>query len=63
MGEVVNLPEPRLSPEQRQHWHEQAAYWGVQEEASKRALDYAQKQRGHALRMLGMLASQSGLEV
>lgn len=57
MGEVVYLPVPELSTEQRQHWHEQAAYWAIKEEDALTALEYAQRQRQAALRMLGMIAT------
>ena len=60
---VVYLPVPaELTPEQRQHWFEQAGYWGEQEEIANRALEYAQRQRENALRMLGMLGVEQWLE-
>jgi len=63
MGEVIHLPTPEtLTPDQRQHWFDQAGYWGEQEEAAHRALEYAQRQRENALRMLGMIATERGLE-
>ena len=56
MGEVIYLPQPGdLTPEQKQHWLDQAAYWGVVEE------DAARK-REDALRMLGMISTENGLE-
>jgi len=59
---VRYLPVPRqLTPEQRQHWRDQAAYWGVKEEDSMTALEYAQRQRENALRMLGMIETERGL--
>lgn len=63
MGEIVHLPVPEtLTPEQRQHWHDQAAYWGVHEEAAAKALEVAQRGRENALRMLGMLGIEKGLQ-
>jgi len=63
MGEVIYLPPPDdVTPEQRQHWQEQAAYWGVKEEDAMTALEYAQRQRENALRMLGMLGVERGLD-
>lgn len=60
---VVYLPVPQtLTPEQRVHWHDQAAYWACREEDAERALEYAQRQRENALRMLGMIATEQGLE-
>lgn len=62
MGEIVYLPTPKeLTTEQRQHWHDQAAYWAIKEEDSLRALEYAQRQRENSLRMLGMLGTELGL--
>lgn len=62
MGELFYLPEPAdLTPEQREYWHGQAAYWGVMEETAMTALEYAQRQREDALRMLGMLGIERGL--
>jgi hypothetical protein len=62
MGEVIYLPVPeQLTSEQRQHWQSQAAYWGVREEDAQTALEYAQRQRENALRMLGMLGVENGL--
>ena len=62
MGELIYLPTPaKLTPEQRRHWHDQAAYWGVHEEYVQTALDYAQRQRENALRMLGMIGVENGL--
>ena len=60
-AEIFYLPTPILTNEQRQHWQTQAAYWCVNEEAATMALEYAQRQRENALRMLGMLAER-GLE-
>lgn len=61
-AKIYYLPTQRLSPEQRQHWFDQAGYWGEQEEAAARALEYAQRQREHALRMLGMIGIERGLD-
>ena len=62
MGEIIYLPIPKtLTPEQRQHWFEQAGYWGEREEDAFRALEYAQRQREAALRMLGMIGVELGL--
>lgn len=59
---VVYMPTPKiLTPEQRDYWHMQAAYWGEHEEISQRAIEYAQRQRENALRMLGMLGVERGL--
>ena len=59
---VIYMEVPKqMTPEQRQHWHDQAAYWGVHEEISQTSLEYAQRQRENALRMLGMLANEKGL--
>lgn len=63
MGEVINMPVPEyLTPEQRQHWQDQAAYWGVREEDAHTALEVAQRNREHALRMLGMIGVERGME-
>lgn len=63
MGEIIYLPVPNnVTPEQRQHWFDQAGYWGEVEENAQRALEYAQRQREAALRMLGMLGVEKGLE-
>lgn len=60
---MTYLPIPKsLTPEQREYWQGQAAYWGVQEENAMTALEYAQRQRESALRMLGMLGVEQGLE-
>ena len=63
MGEIIFMPRPKtLTPEQREAWHQEAAYW---EEIGRRALlDYemAQRRREDALRMLGMLGVEKGLE-
>lgn len=57
------LPTPtELNPEQREYWLGQAGYWGVKEEDAMTALEYAQRQREVALRMLGMLPVERGLE-
>ena len=63
MGEVIAFPTPgELTPEQRDYYHKQAAYWGVREDDAYTALEYAQRQRQKALRMLGMLGVEHGLE-
>ena len=63
MGEIIYLPVPeKLTPEQREYWHSQAAYWGVHEENAEKALEVAQRGRENALRMLGMLGVERGLE-
>lgn len=63
MGEVIFMPVPdALTPEQREYWHTQAAYWGEHEEYAIRALEVAQRGRENALRMLGMLGVEKGLE-
>ena len=60
---VINFPTPQtMTPDQRQHWLDQAGYWGEVEETAQRALEYAQRQRENALRMLGMLTTERGLE-
>lgn len=62
MGEIIYLPTPdKMTPEQRQHWLDQAGYWSEHEEIAQRALEYAQRQRENALRMLGMLGIERGL--
>ena len=56
MGEVVYLPVPdKLTAEQKQHWLDEAARWGVIEEEAAR-------NREEALRMLGMLGIERGLD-
>lgn len=63
MGEVIQFPTPgELTPEQREYWQSQAAYWGVREEDAFKSLEVAQRSRQKALRMLGMLAVEKGLE-
>lgn len=60
---VAHLPVPgQLTPTQRQHWLDQAAYWEVREEDSAKSLEYAQRQRQRALRILGMLPEEKGLD-
>jgi len=62
MGEIIYLPTPdNITPEQREHWQEQAAYWCIKAEDAMTALEYAQRQRENALRMLGMLGVERGL--
>lgn len=64
MGELIFMPTPsHLNPEQRVHWREQAAYWACREEDAVAALEYAQRQRENALRMLGMIGVEKGLDV
>lgn len=59
---VRYLPTPaELTPEQREHWQSQAAYWCVREEDAQRAVEVAQRNREAALRMLGMLGVERGL--
>lgn len=54
--EIIHLPVPEImTPDQRQHWHDQAAYWCIQQENAEVALEYATDQRNHALVMLGMI--------
>lgn len=61
-AEIIYLPTPTdLTPEQREHWHEQAAYWAVRQEDAERALEYASRRRESALRILGMLGAENGL--
>ena len=61
-AEIIYMPTPKtLLPEQRQHWQEQASYWGVREDDAQVALEYAQRHRQDALRMLGMLAVERGI--
>lgn len=56
MGEIIYLPRPDdLTPEQKQHWLDEAAHWAIVEE------DAARK-REDALRMLGMIGIERGLE-
>jgi hypothetical protein len=63
MGEIIRMPIPELTPEQRDYWHEQAAYWGVRQEISNNSLDYANKMRHEALVMLGMVSIASVVEL
>lgn len=57
------LPIPKeLTSDQTDHWRTQAAYWGVVQEDTITALEYAQRQRENCLRMLGMLPVERGLE-
>jgi hypothetical protein len=57
------LPTPEtLTPDQRDHWHTQASYWAVKEEDAERAVEYAGRQRENALRMLGMVGIEQGLQ-
>lgn len=59
---VTYLPIPQqMTAQQRQHWHDQAAYWGVIEEDAQTKLEYAQRQRENCLRMLGMVGTERGL--
>lgn len=61
-AEIIQFPVPQeMTGEQRQHWHDQAAYWCVVEENAMTALEYAQRQRENALRMLGMIGVERGL--
>jgi hypothetical protein len=51
----------QLSQEQRQHWFEEAGYWGAAQDAAEEAgieVPYADERRANALRMLGMIASE-----
>lgn len=52
---IYFLPTPtELTPEQRQHWEDEATKWGdIEEEA------YAKRE--YALRMLGQLGIERGL--
>lgn len=62
MGEVIKMPTPEnLTPEQREYWHGQAAYWCIKEEDALTALNYAHGQRSEALRMLGMIGTDNTL--
>ena len=59
---VVFLPRPStLTSEQQQHWSAEAAYWKAQAEAAAQALEYAERRREGALRILGLLALEEGL--
>jgi hypothetical protein len=65
MGEIDNvvyLPIKPTTPEQRQHWLDQAAYWLVKQEDAERAVEYAGRQRENALRILGMIGVENGLQ-
>lgn len=56
MHEVIYLPTPKkLTPEQTAHWEAEATKWGDIEEN-------AYKMREEALRMLGKLGFENGLE-
>ena len=46
----------QLTPEQRQNWQNDAAYWAVVQEDAERALAVATKRRRLALGKLGLLA-------
>lgn len=60
---VIYLPPPEHpTPEQRAHWHEQAAYWSEVQESSQRQVEYAGRQREEYLRLLGMLAVEKGIQ-
>lgn len=60
---VINFPTPkRLTDEQQAYWLAQAGYWGEHEEIAMRQLEYAQRMREHALRNLGMLGIEKGLQ-
>jgi hypothetical protein len=62
IAEVIYLPTPNtLTPDQKQYWLDQAAYWGEHQETSQRAVEYAARQRENALRMLGMIGIERGL--
>lgn len=52
-----------LSKEERNHWHEQAAYWGVRQEVCETGLEYATQQRVIALQKLGMLSVENTVEL
>ena len=57
------MPTPEsLTPQQREHWQDQAAYWAIKQEDAERAVEYAARQRENALRMLGMIGVENGLE-
>lgn len=59
---VVYLPVPHeLTGDQREYWHEEAAYWAIKEEDAYQAVEYAGRRREAALRMLGMLGAERGL--
>jgi hypothetical protein len=63
VGEVIFMPVPAtLTLPQREYWQEQASYWLIKQEDAERALDYAARQRDNALRMLGMLGIERGLD-
>lgn len=56
MAEIIYLPVPnQLTPEQKQYWLDEAAKWGVIEEDAAR-------RREDALRMLGMIGIERGLD-
>lgn len=62
-AEIIPFPQPNeLTPEQRDYFHQQAAYYDEVEQVAQRTVEYAQKQREHALRMLGMLAMRPNLD-
>lgn len=55
MGELIVLPTPKeLTIEQRQYWELEAEKWGDIEEK-------AYEMREHALRMLGRIGIEEGL--
>lgn len=65
MGKLIHFPTPKpesLTPEQRQHWLAEAGYWGEREEIAQADLEQAQRKREDALRILGMIGVERGLE-
>lgn len=62
MSEIIYLPVPKnMTLEQVQHWEEQEMYWSIRENDSLKALEYAQRQRENASRMLGKIGMETGL--
>ena len=63
MAEVIQMTDiakRSLGREQKDYFHNQAAYWDEVAEIAQRQLDYAKSQREYALQMLGMLPKEGG---
>ena len=62
LAKVIYLPTPTLTPEQRESWQQDAAYWEILETVAQRHLEHIQRRREAALRMLGMIGTERGLD-
>ena len=60
MTDIAKDSIKRLSPEQREYFHSQAAYWAEVQEMAEKQLEYATSQREYALQMLGMIPDRGG---